>query len=264
MPASYIPPTPYIDKFRKRPEDNSGEIMFDMHVHSTYSNDSITDIQTIVRSWEKTGILPLVCDHDSIAGSEKVYTGIRRIDPEIPEILAEEILTAEGEIIGAFLNEEIPPGLSADETLDIIEDQDAISIVPHPFCTYRKTTIDNDVLKRIAGRLDVIEGYNARTPDPRENNHGRVFAGRNGKPLSVGSDAHTPGELTINYIRINEFSTPRELIRNLPAGEINFSPAPPEVHEFTIMFKKLRREGGMNNIQGNIESLLNAAGIVIP
>jgi predicted metal-dependent phosphoesterase TrpH len=264
MPVSYIPSTPNMDKSGKRPEDDSGVIMFDMHVHSMYSNDSITDTQTIIHSWEKTGILPLVCDHDSITGSEKVYSTIRKMNPNIPEILAEEILTAEGEIIGAFLNEEIAPGLSADETLDIIEDQGAISIVPHPFCTYRKTTIDNDTLDRIAGRVDVIEGYNARTPDPGENLNGRAFAGRTGKPLSVGSDAHTPGELAINYIRITEFSTPGELIRNLPAGEVNFSPAPHEVHEFTIMFKKLRREGDLNNFQGNIEALLSAAGIVIP
>ena len=250
------------------PEDritpDAGTIAFDMHVHSTYSNDSITDTRTIVRSWEKSGILPLVCDHDTIGGSQRVYSEIRKKDPDIPFILAEEILTADGEIIGAFLNEEIAPGLSAEETLDTINEQGAISIVPHPFCTYRSTAIDSEVLGRIAGRIDIIEGYNARTPDAGENMRGRDLAAKMNKPVSVGSDAHTSVELEVNYILINGFSTPKELIRNLPGGDIHFSPAPPEVHQFTIMFKKLRRECGITNLQGNIETLLQNAGIVYP
>ena len=264
MPASYIYTTPHIDNFHREREEEPGTVMFDMHVHSTYSNDSIIDIRTIVGSWKKTGILPLVCDHDSITGSQKVYSEIRRTDPDIPLILAEEILTADGEIIGAFLNEEIAPGLSAEETLDIIEDQGAISIVPHPFCTFRSTAIDNGALNRIAERIDIIEGYNARTPDSGENRMGSVFAGRFGKPVSVGSDAHTPVELATNYIRINQFSTPAELFRGLPGGTVHFNPAPQEVHEFTIMFKKLRRECGIAGLQGNIETLLQNAGIVYP
>lgn len=265
MPLSFVKYNPLIEEAGERQEDCPGTVMFDMHVHSMYSNDSITDVRTIVRSWEKTGILPLVCDHDCIKGSEKVYEEIRRIDPDIPIILAEEVLTSDGEIIGAFLNEEIPPGLRADETLDLIEDQGAVSIVPHPFCTFRSTAIDREVLRRSSGRIDIIEGYNARTPSESENLMGRVFAKKFGKPVSVGSDAHTPVELARNYIRMKEFGTPAELIRNLPDGRACFSPAPAEVNEFTILFKRIRQESGIrNNFQNNIETLLNAAGIVNP
>lgn len=265
MPLSFVSRNPLLEESCERPEDNSGSIKFDMHVHSVYSNDAITDVKTIVRSWEKTGILPLVCDHDSINGSEKVYAGIRRSDPDIPRILAEEILTSDGEIIGVFLNEEIPPGLRADETLDIIKDQGALSIVPHPFCTFRSTAIDREVLNEISGRVDIIEGYNARTPDADENHMGRVFAKRCGKPVSVGSDAHTPVELARNYIRIDEFSTPRELLGNLRSAGICFRPAPQEVNEFTIIFKQMRRKTGLKNaLHENIGTLLSTAGIVNP
>ncbi|MBN1432264.1 MAG: PHP domain-containing protein [Methanomicrobiaceae archaeon] len=266
MPLSYVNYNPLIeDSAGERCGSGSGTVMFDMHVHSVYSNDSINEVRTIVRAWEKTGILPLVCDHDSIKGSQKVYEAIREIEPDIPEIWAEEILTADGEIIGAFLNEEISPGLGADETLDIIQEQGALSIVPHPFCTYRTTAIDRRVLERIGDRIDIIEGYNARTPDARENSMGRTFAKKNGKPISAGSDAHTPVELARNYIIIKEFGNPSELIRNIRDGEILFTPAPAEVHEFTILFKKMRRE---NNIQGsfnkNIDILIQVAGIANP
>jgi predicted metal-dependent phosphoesterase TrpH len=110
-----------------------------MHIHSHYSLDSAIPVTAIVKCFRRTGILPLVCDHNSITGAEKVFGEICAADPAIPRILAEEIMTADGEIIGLFLTEEIPPFLSADETLDRIHDQGALSIVPHPFCSYLST-----------------------------------------------------------------------------------------------------------------------------
>lgn len=260
MPFSCVSHNPLLEEPGERKERFSGTTRFDMHVHSVYSNDSITDIKTIVRSWEKTGILPLVCDHDTLMGSKKVYAEIRRNDPDIPLILAEEILTSDGEIIGAFLNEEVPPGLRADETLDIIEDQGALSIVPHPFCTFRSTTIDRKILSEISDRVDIIEGFNARTPGGEENHMGRVFAKSCGKPVSVGSDAHTPVELSRNYITIESFSTPAELIRNIRSAGICFMPAPKRVREFTIFLKRLQKESSSSNtINKKIASILHAA-----
>ena len=160
------------------------------------------------------------------------------------------------------MTEEIPPGLSAEETLDIIEDQGALSIVPHPFCTFRSTAIDREVLFKISDRVDIIEGYNARTPGAEENHMGRVFAKKCGKPVSVGSDAHTPVELARNYVRIENFSTPAELLQNLRQAEINFSPAPPGVNEFTIMFKRMRmKSGNKKSLTDNIEAAFPGAGI---
>lgn len=73
-------------------------------------------------------MLPL---HNTITGSVRAFKKICAKDPNIPVIVAEEILTSEGEIIGLFLQEEIPAFLSAEETLDRIRDQGALSIVPH-------------------------------------------------------------------------------------------------------------------------------------
>ena len=87
---------------------NPEELRFDMHIHSCYSADSSIPVNTIVGSYNRTGILPLVCDHNSIAGSERVYDILCKNDPDLPYILAEEIMTSDGEIIGVFLNEEIP------------------------------------------------------------------------------------------------------------------------------------------------------------
>ena len=195
--------------------DSEEAMFFDMHVHSDYSIDSVVSVGAIVRAWEKTGILPLVCDHNSIEGSREVYARIRKQDPDIPEILAEEILTRDGEIIGVFLTEEIPPGLSAEETLDAIDDQGALSIVPHPFCTYRSSTIDREVLEDIIDRIDIVEGYNARNRSPEADIEARAFAREHKKPISTGSDAHTCIELGGVFVAIAPFEEPDDLLANL-------------------------------------------------
>ena len=223
--------------FDNSSSDSSTTLKFDMHVHSVYSSDSMNSIHTILQSWKKNHILPLVCDHDSIRGSVEVYSRIRNLNPDIPLILAEEIMTSDGEIIGVFLTEEIAPGLSADEILDEIRAQGGISIIPHPFCTYRDSRITKPALERISARVDCIEGYNARVLREEENTMAVTYAKRYSKPVSVGSDAHTPFELSRDYIFLRSFETPAELLRNLPEGQITFRITNPGIHYITKLVR---------------------------
>jgi predicted metal-dependent phosphoesterase TrpH len=220
--------------------DDDGVLKFDMHIHTWYSHDSAIAPASVVRLWKKKRILPLVCDHNSIAGSETVFRGISKISPDIPVIFAEEVSTSEGEIIGLFLNEEIPPFLSAAETLDRVRDQGALSLVPHPFCSYRSSAIRRDILQEVIGRVDIIEGYNARVLSDDENSIARDFAAENKKPISVGSDAHTPLELGRCSLQISPFSEPEELIRELREASVRFRLMHPSIHYFTKMVKLAR------------------------
>lgn len=194
---------------------NDGTLKCDMHVHSIHSGDSTIGIRDIVRLWEREGILPMVCDHDTIAGSVEVYREIRRRDPDIPLILAEEILTSEGDIIGMFLTEEIPPALSAAETLEMIAGQGGLSIVPHPFSTLRSTAVGQVVLDSIIGLVDVIEGNNGRMMRTGENRMASDYAVRHHKLRSAGSDAHNPPELGGCFMNIDPFTTPSEFLASL-------------------------------------------------
>lgn len=215
-------------------------IRIDMHVHSRYSPDSAVDPERIVSSWERSGILPVVCDHNTTMGSERVSRAIAERDPDIPGILAEEISTEDGEIIGVFLTEEIPAGLPAAETLDIIRDQGAVSIVPHPFCTYRSSAIRTATLREIAGRIDIVEGYNGRMLRDDENVRARVFAREIGRPVSVGSDAHTALELGRNYVITEPFDSPRGLVRALRSSRPIFRLSGHHVHYMTKVIRKLK------------------------
>jgi len=214
-----------------------------MHVHSRYSPDSALSIQNIVRSYERHGILPLVCDHNSLTGSEQVLAGIRESDPGIPSILAEEIMTRDGEIIGVFLTEPVRPFLSVEETLDTIKDQGGISIVPHPFCSYRSSAIGKSALDRNIGRIEIIEGFNARVMNDSENLLAQGYAARNGKPVSAGSDAHTFIELSRDYIIIEPFLTPSDLVRNLRHARVQFRRTNPAIHYVTQAVRFARQNG---------------------
>ncbi len=216
-----------------------GRICLDMHVHSHYSSDASTDPKTIARGWHQYGILPIVCDHNSIKGAEATYRLIREQHPEVPTILAEEILTAEGEIIGLFLNEEIPPYLPAAETLDMIADQGAISIVPHPFCTYRSTAIRRETLEELGHRIDIVEGYNARNVTRQANFEALRFAENLDKPVSVGSDAHTPFELFSTYAILEPFTSPAGLMKSLRTAEFRYRKVHPSLHRIS---KRIRAE----------------------
>ncbi|WFN33717.1 PHP domain-containing protein [Methanogenium sp. S4BF] len=228
-------------------------IRLDMHVHSYYSSDASNSPKTIADGWKKYGILPIVCDHNSILGAEETYRLIREQSPDVPVILAEEILTSEGEIIGLFLNEEVPAYLTAAETLDIIRDQGAISIVPHPFCTYRSTAIRRDTLMELVGRIDIIEGYNARNVTLEANVLAQRLADEWMKPVSVGSDAHTPFELFSSYVGIEPFETPGELILNLLTAEVRYRKVHSSLHGISRLIKAERLAGGWNPVPGRAQ-----------
>jgi len=222
--------------------NNRGDaIRFDMHIHSLYSSDAITPVQTIIRSWERSGILPLVCDHNTTAGSLKVYKEICAQDPDVPVILAEEILTSEGEIIGLFLQEEIPPFLSAEETLDAIRDQGALAIVPHPFCSFRSSVIRPDILESIANRVDIIEGFNGRAVNLCDNDRARRYAIRHKLPISAGSDAHRPEELGRTYVSLRPFSSPKELLIEIRQAVVHYRRALPPPHSMNRIVPGIRK-----------------------
>jgi hypothetical protein len=228
---------------RDSQEQDAGIVRFDMHLHSCYSSDSSIPVNTIVKCYQRTGILPLVCDHNSTAGSERVYDILCKSDPDLPSIIAEEILTSEGEIIGLFLQEEIPALLSPEETLDAICDQGALALVPHPFCSYRMSALRKDAMDRIIDRIDIIEGFNSRVLDDWENALARAYAGRCNKPVSAGSDAHTSFELSRTYLSIEPFSEPKELMKGLPGASIHYNHMNPAIHTVTKLVKAGRKIG---------------------
>jgi predicted metal-dependent phosphoesterase TrpH len=218
-------------------QDN--RIKVDMHIHSCYSGDSSLSIEDIAAVAQKSRIYPIICDHDSVRGSQEITKCFKKLKIPFPAILAEEISTSDGEIVGIFLSDEIPSGHSAAETCELIKDQGGLCIVPHPFDRFRKKTLRREVLDEIATMIDIIEGYNARVLLSRDNRNARDFAANTKKPVSIGSDAHSRRELGKCYGSLDEFDSAKTFLKSLKSMSIHFKKANPGVHLVTKI-RKLR------------------------
>ncbi|MDD1651715.1 MAG: PHP domain-containing protein [Methanomicrobiales archaeon] len=223
--------------------DPDDRILIDLHVHSSYSADSAIPISSLIRCWKRYRILSMVCDHDAFEGSLALIRAFRDIDAEVPEIPAMEVTSASGEIIGLFLNEEIPPRLPAEETVDRIRDQGALVLVPHPFCIYRSRVLRQPLLDTLSGRIDAIEGYNGRNTRDEDNLAAVAYARERGFPITAGSDAHTPLELARTWMALEPFETPKEFLASLGSARIHYQRTHPGIHVVTKVVKRVKGIG---------------------
>ncbi len=144
----------------------------DLHIHTKYSMDCNMPLEKIVSRCLKIGInCVAICDHGTAEGALKM----RDIAP-FPVIVAEEILTPHGEIMGMFLKETIPSGLSVEQTISRIRAQGGLVCIPHPFDTFRSSALTNNIIEEIAEQIDIIEVFNSRALLPQSSAKALAFA----------------------------------------------------------------------------------------
>ena len=129
-------------------------IRADLHNHSYYSRDRIAAPGQLLRRAKARSIDVLaVTDHNTTRGGLVTQELAAERFPEVRVIAGEEVRTRDGEILGLFLSEEIPRGLSAEETLDRIKSQGGVAGAPHPYDVFR-SGLKPGVLERTALPLD--------------------------------------------------------------------------------------------------------------
>ena len=191
-------------------------IKADLHIHTCYSIDCLTPVERIVDRCLEIGINCIaVADHNTIAGALK----LREIAP-FKVIVAEEILTPVGEIMGLFLSEEVAQGLSPQETISQIRSQEGLVGIPHPFGRSLPWNTNPLTAAEILSQVDIIEAFNSRTPFSKSNARARKLAKEQGKAASAGSDAHTLGEIGRTYVEMPEFDGPDGFLNSLAQGKI--------------------------------------------
>ncbi|MBI3040127.1 MAG: PHP domain-containing protein [Chloroflexi bacterium] len=208
----------------------------DFHIHTAYSMDCATSLEEIISRCLETGINCIaVADHDSIEGALKIQS----LSP-FPVIVAEEILTPHGEIMGMFLQERIPSGLPIEQAIAHIKSQDALVCLPHPFDTLRGLRLDGNRVEALAEQIDIIEVFNARCLLPRPSTKARAFARKYDIPGTAGSDAHSPDEIGSTYVEMPEFNGRDDFLRALRQGKISRHRSSPLVH-FSSTWTKLKK-----------------------
>jgi predicted metal-dependent phosphoesterase TrpH len=161
-----------------------------------------------------------VTDHNGLANALELS---RMSDLPIPVIPSEEVKTNEGEIIGYYLSEVVPKGLSPEETVRRIKGQGGLVCVPHPFDSMRTgSRLKTPALERLveAGMVDIIEVFNARAAKAEDNGKALEFAKKHGLPMSGGSDAHTLLEVGRAYAEVPPFDGPDQFLEALKQGKV--------------------------------------------
>ena len=188
----------------------------DFHIHTKYSMDCDTPLEKIIARCLTIGINCIaIADHGTTEGALRM----QGLAP-FPVIIAEEILTPNGEIMGMFLKETIPSGLSIEQTISRIRDQGALVCIPHPFDVFTRVGLGGQILEELVGQIDVLEVLNARTPLHKHSAKSLAFAEKYGITKGAGSDAHTLGEIGNAYVEMPEFNGKDDFLNALARGNI--------------------------------------------
>ena len=208
----------------------------EFHCHTVFSKDSLTSPQKLVDVCRRKGIdRVIVTDHNTIAGAQAA----QEIDPE-HVIVGEEIMTTRGEILAAFVKDEIPARLSPQESIKRLRDQNAFISVSHPFDELRSGGWDENDLLEILPLVDAIEIYNSRCMRPIFNRRAMAFAKKHNVAGTVGSDAHIALELGRSLILLEPFDGPDELRKAIRTAKYQTRWSPPWIH-LTSRYATLRK-----------------------
>lgn len=208
----------------------------DLHIHTEYSLDCDTPLEKIVSRCLQIRInCVAICDHGTVDGALK----IQDIAP-FTVIVAEEIMTPYGEIMGMFLEKTIPSGLSVEQTISRIRAQGGLVCIPHPFDTFRRSALRSNIIEEIAEQIDIIEIFNSRTLLPQDSAKTIALASKYGKAKSAGSDAHTLYEIGNAYVEMPEFNGKDDFLQALEKGNIHGHRTSPLVH-FASNWTKIKK-----------------------
>jgi hypothetical protein len=196
----------------------------DFHIHTRFSRDSILSEEKFIRTALERGLTHVaVTNHNNVEGAVAVRDKVAELGltDQLTVILGEEVSTADGEVVGVFLQRTIPRGLSADETADAIHEQGGLVSIPHPYDPFRQSHIREEPLIGLleAGKVDMIEVFNSRVTLQRHNLEAAELAARYKVPGIACSDSHSSFEIAMSFNALPVFETADELRRALPMNE---------------------------------------------
>ena len=194
-------------------------ITCDLHMHTSWSHDCSILVEDLLDHAEAIGLgVIAITDHNRIGGAQEAIERARGRDLVV--IPGEEVKTdVQGEVIGLYLREEIPRGLSFADTIAAIRAQDGLVYLPHPF-DRRHAIPDARTLHRHLADIDVFEVYNARLIRESFNDEALRFARKYDLTMGAGSDAHVLLGVGTGAVKMRAFSGPEEFLVSLRSAEI--------------------------------------------
>jgi predicted metal-dependent phosphoesterase TrpH/glycosyltransferase involved in cell wall biosynthesis len=194
-------------------------IIADLHMHTSWSHDCSIEAAELVDHAESEGLGAIaVTDHNVFGGALETVDEAR--GRELVVIAGEEVKTDDqGEVIGLFLEREIPRGMSFADTIAAIREQGGLVYVPHPFDRLHSIP-DPRTLHRHLADIDVLEVYNARLLFEAFNDEALRFARKYNLTMGAGSDAHVLQGVGTGALRMRAFGDPEEFLISLRTAEV--------------------------------------------
>lgn len=181
----------------------------DLHSHTIYSKDCLTRTRDLLERAKRVGLDKIaVTEHNRLDGALRA----KELAPELV-IVGEEIKTTHGEIIAYFVVEEVPRGLSPQETITRLRAQGAVISIPHPLDSLRRSAMGLQQVLAIIEQVDALEVLNARCLREIDNSAAEALARAHGKLMTAGSDAHTLSEIGRCSLRMSPFEDTAESFR---------------------------------------------------
>lgn len=156
-------------------------------------------------------------DHNTAEGALL----LQRLEPELT-IVGEEVRTTEGEVIGLFITDSLPRGLSPEDICDAIHAMGGLTYACHPLDRNRACFRPERLLE-LAPRLDIIETYNPWA-DPRANRAAAELCRELDKVAASSSDAHSVRELGRCWMEVEPFQGPLDFLEKLASARHVISP----------------------------------------
>ncbi len=214
-------------------------ISVDLHLHTCHSFDCATPLDEVVHASQRSGLdCVAVTDHNTIEGALRL-----RESTDLRIIVGQEVGTSDGELIGLFLSEPVPRGLTAIETIARIKEQGGLVCIPHPLGRRRfhanskvgsiengQVTLSRAVRRAnrlltddVLTRVDMLETINSRTPFKGTWRAISRLADLYGLPVTAGSDSHTAREIGRARVVMPDFTDAASFLAAIrdarPSGE---------------------------------------------
>jgi predicted metal-dependent phosphoesterase TrpH len=203
-----------------------GNMKIDLHCHTEASADCSTPLALFPARCRERGVwVQAITDHNEIWGAQKLQgmveeEEVKRAGFPLTIIVGEEVSTVNGEIIGLFLKERIPAGMSPQETVAAIREQGGLVLLPHGFDPLKRWRLQPAALETIEDEIDIVETFNARISRPRWNQAAVDWSQAHKVPMSAGSDAHTWADIGSAWVEVpvQRIQTAQDLLAALQSG----------------------------------------------
>jgi predicted metal-dependent phosphoesterase TrpH len=196
-------------------------LRLDLHNHTHFSADGLMSPAELLAAAKAKGIACLaVTDHNSVEGALRAVE-LADADLTLPRVIPGiELSTSDGEVVGLYIWENIPAGLSLLGAVERIKGQGGIVYLPHPFDRMRRGAVSRRVRSTAAELSDIVEVVNGRSLTPGANEKALRLARKLGKPEGAGSDAHRPADVGIASVLVDAYPSRDILVSLVERGRV--------------------------------------------